>query len=994
MLLSPGRGLTRPSQIGQASSKFEKKHQITIPFPDPPPVPDLPYKVLFASPSQFNVVGSYVTQTMLKSATGRTIDMIVEMPEEIFQDKDYLNLRYFYKKAYYLAVVTAALRKKLGSTVDLSYEYLNGNQLLPVLALIVGNTDEDTSKTAKSKSSKAFSEYRVRIIPSAPEGLFLRQKLLPSKNCVRSGSEEQKDTPTPFYNSTLWCETLYVPYLKVLRQAEKTCPAFRDASILGRVWLQQRGFGGPISSGGFGGFEWAILTALLLQGRGRKGTTALSASLSSTQLFKAIIQQLATFDLSKKPLILGFSSEGLDVSRDASPVILDAIRQHNIAFKMSPTSASMLQQYAKWTHTLMTDQAADQFNPTFIIKADPLSTFDVLIQLEKPGDADKKSLVNYRGVAWSFSERVHRILKKALGDRAQLIYVQENETGNNSWDISSPLKPSSSAALVGIIFNTANMARQVDHGPSVEDKKEAKKFRQFWGQKAELRRFNSGHIMESLIWTKTSPFDLCEEIVRYILELHLKVDDFEFYGKTFSALIPKTPSDPREAFNKFEQDLRSLEGLPLNINQVAATGAELRAASISTTRQPTDTVLFLEASGKWPENLSAIQRMKVAFLLRISSLLEEAKPGVTTHLGVEHAQTDIENQAFLDVVYDDDSAFRLRIHSDLEHSLLERAKEKQLLASYRRHYEQLPLHTQTMTTLGARFPALSPTIRLLKQWFNCHKLSFHFTPEMMELMALRCFLEPHPWQAPSSSNTGLLRTLQFLSRWDWRTEPIILDTDGSLSQSDRNQIATRLEAWRKLDPNMNHTTLFIATSNNSTSGTAYSTNEGQPQPHRVIATRMTLLARSSCKLVKEKGMDLNPQALFQTSLKDYDIIIHLDAKIMKSILRGDGIQSQFKNLDRRTDNPLPMVQHPVTAFLKELNAIYAGTILWFHGGPEDLVVAGLFNPQLQRRSIRNLPYTSKPAGDDEVELDRESIVAEVARLGGDCITNIETANRT
>lgn len=967
---------------------------------------------------------------MVRSQSRRGIDMIVEMPKEIFQDKDYLNLRYFYKRAYYLAVLTVSIRKEFASTAGVTYEYSNGNHLLPVLSITPKGSSKDTG------SKKSQPPYCIRIIPCAPEGLFPQHKLLPSSSCIRSGSEAESSVhpPTPFYNSTLKAESHYLAYLKVIRQAEKACPSFRDACILGRVWLQQRGFAGSVAKGGFGHFEWAILTALLLQGGGRKGVAALSPSLSGTQIFKALVQYLAAADICKKPLVFGSLSGGMDTVRETGPVIFDAPRQLNVAYKMSSSSASMLQQYAKWTHTSLSDQEADQFNPTFIIKTDvPLQCFDLMVRVEGVDSKDASRVSDYRGASWEYGDRVTRILKKALGDRAHLIHAQATvDVDDANWSLKSLPPSDSSAVWVGIVFNPANMTRQVDQGPTVEEKEAAKKFRQFWGEKSELRRFKDGSILESLIWTQTSPLGLCEEIARYILKLHLHLQDehLEFHGKGFSAVLPVKSTDfpafqaARQAFNVFERDLRDLQDLPLQIRQVAATAPELRFAStrpplLALSKgvvKPMDTTIYFEASGKWPENLAAIQRTKIAFLQRIGDLLAESKSGLTCQVGLEEAQSEIENLAFLDVTYEDGAIFRLRIHSDLEESLLERrTKDKTLdqrvrtqgaqhLAAFKRLYTHLPLHTQTISTFCSRFPALSPTIRLVKYWFDSHKLSCHFLDETIELFALKVFLEPYPWQTPSSAMTGFLRTLQFLSRWDWRMEPLILDASGTLSSSERSAIETRLEAWRKIDPGMSHTTLFVTTSHDTT-GTAYTIHDGRAYPSKVVATRMTTLARSACKLVREKGTELEAKMLFQPSLKEYDVLIHLNGKLLKAISRGDdGVrQSQFKNLDGRTGKvPQPIVQQPARTLLAQFDALFSGPLLFFHGAPEDTVIAGIWNPQIQRRTFRvNLPCSFQPASlakgeeateksEELVEVNREGIISEMARIGGDCIESIDT----
>jgi U3 small nucleolar RNA-associated protein 22 len=82
---------------------------------------------------------------MVKSDNTLSVDMLVVMPGSIFQEKDYLNYRYFYKRAYYLACIAAGLQQSVKEAFDLAFEFLHGNELLPILIL-------------KPKSGEARSE--------------------------------------------------------------------------------------------------------------------------------------------------------------------------------------------------------------------------------------------------------------------------------------------------------------------------------------------------------------------------------------------------------------------------------------------------------------------------------------------------------------------------------------------------------------------------------------------------------------------------------------------------------------------------------------------------------------------------------------------------------------------------------------------------------------------------------------------------------------------
>ncbi|KAM7204276.1 Nrap protein [Naviculisporaceae sp. PSN 640] len=1047
-----------PSKINDAASALEKKHKIRVPFPEPRPPKDSNYKVSFSQPAQFNVVGSYVGKTMTKTQKHHRVDMVVVMPAEMFQEKDYLDMRYFYKRAYYLAVIAARLKKDFEGVAELAFEYLGENSLLPIVSLRPA-ADKNSEETASRL------DYQLRIIPCLPDNVFPKSKLQLGASLVRKAQpEDSKATakPTPFYNSTLVAEGCFLPYLRLLRSVEKKCASFKNACILGRVWLQQRGFGSEVSEGGFGHFEWSLLLALLLQGGDGKGTT-LSSSLSSTQLFKATIQFLSVTNFAEKPCVLGSGKLDLENAANAGPVLFDSKQELNVAFKMSPWSAALLYQHARWTRNLLNDNSTDQFNPSFILKSDvPLENFDLVARIDCGSAKGDLIDLDFRGQAWAFGHKVHRILRRALadkelGERARLIHVQTPL--NPSWPLNKAIGSAENPFVeVRVLFDSVNMSRAVDRGPSAgataEEKAECDKFRGFWGEKAELRRFERDTIRETLVWSSSTPFSLCEEIMRYILGLHLGVGragkEITFYGNAFSALVPLKPTDlgvfnaVKKEFGVFERDVRELEDLPLHVRQIAPICPELRHASVKmplsgtvkSGPQPMEVIISFEASGKWPENIIAIQRTKVAFLLMIGDLLEKSKPGhIKTHLGLEDAHSETENLAFLDVTYESGASFRLRIQSDLEETLLERqVKDKTLeqhlrqrattlLSTFKRLYTTLPLHSQAISTFVTRFPALSPTIRLLKHWFNSHKLSVHFTEDFIELVALRVFLTPYPWDAPSSPSTGFLRALLFLSHWDWRSEPLILDTSGEMTPADRSAIETRFQAWRKIDPSMAHTVLFVATATDGT-GIAHTTVDGEAKPSKVVAARMTALAKSASSVARQENISLDPRRLFVPSLKEYDAVIHLNHKAIKSILRTyptDNLadleeeedkyanRPKFKNLDSRTgQDALPLAQHPADVFLRKLTSLYSGPLVFFRGAADDMAIGAVWNPQMQERTFKvNLPTSYKPVpvttGEDSdmdedegeekgvmVEINREAILAEIARIGGDLVERIDT----
>jgi U3 small nucleolar RNA-associated protein 22 len=137
-------------QIPEAVKSLQKSQKVAVPFPDPKPENNAAYNLAYSKPSKINVVGSYVLKTLIKSETAFPVEMVVVMPASIFQEKDYLNYRYFYKRAYYLACIAAALQKDAQDKFSFKYGYLHGNSLLPILIL----------KPTIGKSIWAFISYQ------------------------------------------------------------------------------------------------------------------------------------------------------------------------------------------------------------------------------------------------------------------------------------------------------------------------------------------------------------------------------------------------------------------------------------------------------------------------------------------------------------------------------------------------------------------------------------------------------------------------------------------------------------------------------------------------------------------------------------------------------------------------------------------------------------------------------------------------------------------
>ncbi|MCJ1477142.1 hypothetical protein MMC13_005813 [Lambiella insularis] len=1014
--------------VSEAEAALTAESQIAVPWPSSGSIRHLKYSVAYDKPKDVKVVGSFALETAIKSEERLIIDMAVTMPSGLFQVKDYLDYRYFHKRAYYLACIASGLKGANNCRFEIQYEYQNGNTLQPVILVspIPDGSEDDFSS----------SNCHIRILLAACSVVFPADRTLPWKKCVRSKYTNDSPlpsspSPSPVYNATLRAECSTAAYLKLLRTAKAQAIGFTDACILGNVWLRQRGFGTGRLSGGFGGFEIACMIALLLRGGGLKGRPLLSTGYSSYQAFAALLQFLASTDLIRLPLLIGEgASYDVALFRANTPVLFDTTRGLNVLFKMTQASYRKLQHEVRLTLKLLNGSIFDRFEPTFICKVnDPMKEYDNILSLSiNPFSKSVDSAANSIEAFLACCTKVYTVLNTGFSDRVTLIYPQARLFVPWTTERSMPACPEKYEIIIGLLVDTGQMARSVEHGPSVEDKQAATSFREFWGEKAELRRFKDGRILESLLWSESGHSkSILQQIARYVIERHIGPDvasSVRLVAGSFDEMLPdfQASSNPvgifqssLHAFEELATQIRELEGLPLQVKKISASCASLRYASIwppqeissaGTARQPMDITIQFEGSNRWPEDITSIHMTKIAFFLKLSELIEEAVAGVHARLGLENEDHAPLNSSFLDIIYPDATAFRLRIYHELEPVLLERRLRDKNSASYQREdaasafasfkrtFIQSPSHTQAVSTLCTRFPLLSPSVRLMKQWCSSHLLSDHLSGELIELLTIRAFLNSHPWTPPGSIRTAILRTLIFIADWNWWSEPLIVDFGNAMTVKDVEAINVRFNAWRKIDPALNRVILFAA-SNLDPEGITWT----ERSPSKVVAARFTSLAQAACRAARDHGMNLDAKMLFASSLADYDFVIRLHPTFRGQPKKK--ASALFKNLLMADSQHPTMVGYdPEQLFVEELKRIYGHSIVLCYNDSSRNVIAGLWNPHMESRPWKvNLGYSTLPSGetrlteDDSegprVSVNKTGILHDIARLGGEMISTID-----
>ncbi|GAV53239.1 hypothetical protein ZYGR_0AI05230 [Zygosaccharomyces rouxii] len=1077
-----------PKTIAEAESFFKGK-VVRIPFVDPKPDSSTTnYKVNYKTP-MVSLVGSFALKAGIYQPQGSSIDVLLTMPEELFEKKDFLNFRCLHKRSVYLAYFTHHLsilfkRNKMDEFLQLEYSYFNNDTLLPILKLSCKPQDSHISDYNFHNT-----KFSINLIIGFPYQIFDPKKLLPNRNCIRVACNEPNQSlpATPLYNFSILSSTTYETYLKYLHKTKKQTESFVQATTLGRLWLQQRGFSSKIahsgSLGGFGTFEFAILMAALLNGGGNNGNKILLHGFSSYQLFKGVIKYLATMDLCNDGH-LQFHSDNQSSSKYVKegfqvPTLFDKTTKVNILSKMSVSSYEILKKSAQQTLKMLNDVVRDQFANVFLTNISKMDNFryDLCYDVVLPsgGKTKPEELKNF---TFGPTERIKfitlenflvnkvvNVLKFALGDRIHFVDV-ELVGKKNTFPISKRKANSGTGNVlnfdfvrVKLLVNPSESEKLVTRGPkhSEEPTPEAVHFKNFWGPKSSLRRFKDGSITHCCVWSTSSTEPVISSIVSFALQKHLSEGTRILNDRTKQLQgllpLPNLPASSKTSVlnvNSFYNLKRSFDdlyriifemSLPLSVKSILPVGQAFRYTSLC---QPVpfaysnpdffqDVVLEFETSPKWPDEIISLEKAKTAFLLKIDEQLQaNHSDSYKTFFTRDESIPYNLDVILLNVLTPEGYGFKFRVLTERDEILYLRAisnAKKDLVPELEKTYMKFTSkyvasarHARTLETLSHSIPFFSPVVRLFKRWLDAHLLLDHLNEELVELIALKPFVECLPYSVPGSVENGFLKVLKFLSQWNWKEEPLILDlvrpdegvesssTEEDAKSSEKMTLAqfkgiqTNFQNLRKTDPNGMHVQFFVA-SKIDPSGILYSS--GIPLP---IATRLTALSKVAVNLLQTHGFNKQTIGLlFTPALKDYDFVVHLKSPSPLKITSGILDSSEFKNLanDKLLNSfpsdtsSLSRKMDPTYQLVKYLNMKYKNSVIFFshrymavNGGEKGdrNVITGLVKPYFKKpQKFRvNMDCNSKPVDEQTVELNKDAIFHEIAAFCNELLVKFDT----
>ncbi|XP_026680233.1 nucleolar protein 6-like [Diaphorina citri] len=591
------------------------------------------------------------------------------MPKRMLHTGDHLNERYWRKKLTYLSLIASHLTEHRTQLSILSVQYrTTGEPGLYCVSLLV-TPEPSVGKKVKLNIIAVPEDKGNKLSRCYPQACNIRSEWLGKQ--IEGGA-------TPHYNTLLARDmTVRQNYEYIKSSFERGGDNMRHAYLLLCVWLQQRQL-----SQGRGTLSQFTLSLYLCRLLARK---KLNPSMSSYQMLRNVWVQL------------GSSEDWTSDGTDSEPVTMETYRQYfpvvfvdstglyNVTSDMSKDFYLLLKEEAKLAVSCLDDINLDSFRLLFMTPAPFLRQFDHYIcfnnrdKLESvvsKYDHEGKCLDRGQGPVARFADLLVTFLKDSLEERLSSVTYRTypvqvcTELGG---EYKEGGEEDGSCLIVGIRLNSDACFKLIHRGPEA-NLPEAAQFRQLWGDKSELRRFKDGTVCEASVWGSNSdPWSVrrvvTREMIVYLLEKRWGLErkegrgDFVYLANDVDTLIHKQhPGVGQEEstvailkeWDTLARQLRDMNSLPLDICSVlptaevlrysdpqppvpyASEGSSLMSANtpVPPLVKPVEGVIEVSASGKWPEDINAIARLKAAFYLELAGRLKTITKATPNYLDV------------------------------------------------------------------------------------------------------------------------------------------------------------------------------------------------------------------------------------------------------------------------------------------------------------------------------------------------------------------------
>lgn len=951
----------------------------------------------YQPPKAVEIYGSYGLDTNVGNKS--VVDVFLTIPNELLKRDDYLNQNYIHKKAIYLMHIGKKLEEKGTLGCDIKIVNSKNDPLKPVLSI-------------------EAEDFKIEVTVIPTEDYFKLGRFNPKTNNVKFKSGDDSIVPTPHYNFEILHDCVIERNQKLLAKEIADHENVKNAIKLLKIWLHQRQFDAGFHP--LNGFIVTFYIVHLLKIR------KVYPTMSCYQIIRLFWNHFGHSKLDQTGISLCKEKDPpsiQDFHEFFELVMVDSSGYCNTLSMVSVDLYRKVREECLNSIQMLDNKAINSFHQLFLTSIPFYVQYDQIAAI-KYDEKLYQSIVERRG---SVADKInfHNLVYPHL--RKLLASVLQKGLKNRVTHIVPISQPNSNELVFGIALNPEGAFDIVEKGPQ-SNEPEAEEFRKFWGEKAEIRRFKDGSITESVLWCKANaPLGekrlITQKIVTFLLQHHFNiiVDKISYIAQQFDVTIKSIFNEMNEtneersmltikSFDELSKELRALNDLPLEIVSILGIDPVFRYTDVTPplangsitknglvtkhmkgkfkSQKVLNGIIQLSPSGKWPDELDAMRRIKGAFYIEIERKMAEQFP--RTPLLVHGDCIEAMKNKLL---------FRLKIVHPKEVALAkeEISSSNNLTKLYRTNEQSLKLEiegsvlpklTSALHGLHHQYPSFGPSVAIAKRWLYSQMIDSCLWPdECTELIIAEMLLKGLPTTPVLQPQAMFMRFLHHLANFNHESEMVVVNFNDEISMEQLEELESKFQKARK-----NYPPLFVVTSCDYQNYGIWSTKA----PLINILQRVKMLAQHSIDIIGENFTRLSTglvKDLFTPSLTGYNIVINVRQEFVK---RYDVVLHNFSTFKpvKFEEKPAPPADvNFVETFLKELRDAYDDFALFFHNPISGTQIAMLWKPTVnETREFAASQVNGCKLEKERLRVNVEAIMKDVQIIGDGLISSIEVMN--
>lgn len=941
-------------------------------------------KSLLVAPERLDIIGSYLLRSVAKP--NEHVDVALTIPSKLLKKSDISNHKYYAIRAAYLLMIAKYL-SSVPMFENVQIQAFKDDCLKPILVITPKRDEKLAPKFTKTK-------FKIRLFVALPAHVFGDDET--QLGIDKSNIKKSKASATPYYNHGILEDKYFKAHLETIHEYMIDCTSLVESSILLKVWSKQRGI--YYSYDGVNGF---LLTMLLVYLMSRN---QINKHMSSFQMMKQLMQWIVSHDLSKKGV--SFSQDNKASKEPIKSfgqvfdcVLLDEENRFNIFHRVSKSAWHELQHEARLTLQYFDDdQKVEAIQALFLTKHNIWHKYDAHVCISKVNSIKKVDTSDHsRGIA--IRKSIMHYLTLAFGERIQYLRLVDNETIQSSVVKKGQVLNPKDNIIIGLMLNK-QWDETIVVGPSPTLKKEAEAFKDLWGEMFEVKTLGNGKtVLAAEFDLSDKPkLSIFEEIAKFILHAHMKVQKSRvslLALESFGGMIANTTDQiiiKRKIVEAFERVKESLTEADINLSIKDVSFASPEPLNLSlkenlvneTIRSveqrtfkfkypeeddvpsslsehsvfvtPIRLIMEFFDNSNWPDNVTALQRLKQLIYIKLSELLQSVR------------LLSVPNLNWIDILCQG-YAFRVIICLPKEIQVYKstgNAIDPKLIAM-EKALIHIPQHYKHISIFTNKFAAYAGAVQLAKRWVNAHLFSDYIEEQLIELLVAYVFASPYPYEAPQTPICGFIRFISLLRTHAWNNTPLcvnfVLEDDAKAKEEGSFAEAVR-EEYNALPTKP---AMYVVSSHSKQLKNIFSKGLDA-----MIVNRLVLCARNSEQQIIKMFTDQleledesESSTFFEPNLDVYDVLVHINQAFItdnNELVNEKEYREQMNIKKQKSENialgELSIGFDPISMYVNDLRKRLEDVGLIFRNSARNDIIAIVWNPTAFLPSSFNMTKTT------------------------------------